>query len=95
MCGIVGYIGKKEVVPVIIDGLRRLEYRQVVDFPALCGRLLSASYMPNEGHPNYDAMMEALRALFACNEQNGVVTLDYDTRIYFGQLTGATTASLQ
>src|ERR1700761_4966382 len=27
MCGIVGYVGQKEVVPVIIDGLRRLEYR--------------------------------------------------------------------
>jgi glucosamine--fructose-6-phosphate aminotransferase (isomerizing) len=27
MCGIVGYVGKKAVVPVIIEGLRRLEYR--------------------------------------------------------------------
>jgi glucosamine--fructose-6-phosphate aminotransferase (isomerizing) len=27
MCGIVGYIGTKEVVPVILDGLKRLEYR--------------------------------------------------------------------
>ena len=27
MCGIVGYVGKKQVVPVIIDGLKRLEYR--------------------------------------------------------------------
>ena len=27
MCGIVGYVGQKQVVPVIIDGLRRLEYR--------------------------------------------------------------------
>ena len=27
MCGIVGYVGKKQVVPVIIEGLRRLEYR--------------------------------------------------------------------
>ena len=27
MCGIVGYVGKKEVVQVILDGLRRLEYR--------------------------------------------------------------------
>jgi len=27
MCGIVGYIGSKPVVPVIIEGLRKLEYR--------------------------------------------------------------------
>jgi glucosamine--fructose-6-phosphate aminotransferase (isomerizing) len=27
MCGIVGYIGPKPVVPVLLDGLRRLEYR--------------------------------------------------------------------
>jgi len=27
MCGIIGYVGSDEVVPVILDGLRRLEYR--------------------------------------------------------------------
>src|SRR5579884_2280342 len=27
MCGIVGYVGAKRVVPVVLDGLKRLEYR--------------------------------------------------------------------
>ena len=27
MCGIVGYVGKQEATPIILEGLRRLEYR--------------------------------------------------------------------
>ncbi|GAF75980.1 unnamed protein product, partial [marine sediment metagenome] len=27
MCGIIGYIGPKEIVPVLLEGLKKLEYR--------------------------------------------------------------------
>ena len=27
MCGIVGYVGRAEAGPILLDGLRRLEYR--------------------------------------------------------------------
>src|SRR5579883_2037566 len=27
MCGIMGYVGPKDALPIVLDGLRRLEYR--------------------------------------------------------------------
>jgi|TARA_Y100000034_G_C6695345_1_gene306374 glucosamine--fructose-6-phosphate aminotransferase (isomerizing) len=27
MCGIIGYVGNKEIMPILINGLKRLEYR--------------------------------------------------------------------
>lgn len=44
MCGIVGYLGKKEAAPVLLEGLKRLEYRGY-DSAGLC------VFSPN-GHLN-------------------------------------------
>ncbi len=59
---------------------------QDVDFAGLKGRVLSSSYMPNEGHADFDHMIYCLKKIFMRYQENGVVRLDYDTKIYFGQL---------
>jgi SAM-dependent methyltransferase len=55
---------------------------QVFDFKGIRGRLLSSSYVPLENPP----MLEELRAIFAAHQQNGTVTFDYETTLYYGQL---------
>jgi SAM-dependent methyltransferase len=59
---------------------------QDVDFAGLKGRVLSSSYMPNEGHRDYDFMIYTLKKIFMRYQENGKVRLDYDTKIYYGQL---------
>jgi SAM-dependent methyltransferase len=60
--------------------------QQRFDLEGLRGRLLSSSYAPREG-PAADAMLQELPTLFARYAENGLVTLDYNTRIYYGHLT--------
>ncbi|MFQ5601736.1 MAG: class I SAM-dependent methyltransferase [bacterium] len=62
------------------------ENSQVLDYPALKGRLLSSSYAPAAGHPDHDSMLKQLKQLFDEFEVDGHVTIDYDTKMYFGQL---------
>jgi hypothetical protein len=59
---------------------------QDLDFAGLKGRVLSSSYMPNEGHVDVDFMISCLKKIFIRYQQNGTVRLTYDTKIYYGQL---------
>lgn len=59
---------------------------QDVDLAGLKGRVLSSSYMPNEGHKDFDFMIYCLKKIFTRYQENGLVRLDYDTKIYYGQL---------
>ena len=67
-------------------GSRKLEITQEVDYDGLEGRLLSSSYTPAPGHVNYDPMLRELRRIFAAHEVGGLVSLEYDTLIYWGRL---------
>ena len=60
---------------------------QTMDFTALTGRLLSSSYVPESGHPKHEPMLQDLGAIFEKYESNGTVNFDYDTLVYYGQLT--------
>jgi SAM-dependent methyltransferase len=64
----------------------QLENSQEFDFEGLKGRLLSSSYAPLAGHPNYEPMIARLREIFDTYQTNGRVSFPYDTDIYFAQL---------
>jgi ubiquinone/menaquinone biosynthesis C-methylase UbiE len=59
---------------------------QEMDYEGLQGRVLSASYTPEPGHRNYEAMLSDLNAIFRTHQVHGKVTIEYDTRVYFGHL---------
>jgi len=63
------------------------DMRQEFDYPALEGRLLSSSYAPQPDHPNYAPMLKALRAIFDEYNVDGRATFEYNTRVFYGQLT--------
>ena len=56
---------------------------QVFDFDGVKGRMLSASYMPNEGDERFPAMIEELSSLFANHAETGKIKVFYNTRVYF------------
>jgi len=62
------------------------ENLQIFDYEGLKGRLLSSSYVPAEGQPGCAEMLNALRNVFDAHQQDGRVIVEYDTRIYYGQM---------
>jgi SAM-dependent methyltransferase len=59
---------------------------QIFDFEGLKGRMLSASYMPNESNVVYETMIDELQALFAKHAENGRIKVFYDTNVYYTQV---------
>jgi len=59
---------------------------QLLDFEGLKGRLMSSSYAPEAEHPDYEPMIEGLRAVFRRHAHDGRVTMPYRTRVYCAQL---------
>lgn len=59
---------------------------QSCDFAGLKGRVLSSSYSPTETDERYPALIQELESLFESFQSNGIVTLEYNTRIIYGQL---------
>jgi ubiquinone/menaquinone biosynthesis C-methylase UbiE/catechol 2,3-dioxygenase-like lactoylglutathione lyase family enzyme len=64
----------------------RFKNSQKVDYEGLSGRLLSSSYIPVIGHPSYEPMMVELKDIFERNNQHGIVSIDYETEVYWGEV---------
>ena len=62
------------------------ENRQVFDFEGVKGRLLSSSYTPEPGHPQYQPMLDELAAIVRAHGIDGTVAFEYDTNVYYGRL---------
>ncbi|HEY2274935.1 MAG TPA: class I SAM-dependent methyltransferase [Steroidobacteraceae bacterium] len=60
--------------------------QQVLDFEGLRGRLMSSSYAPEPGSPDYEPMIGILREVFARHGRDGHITMPYSTLVYFAAL---------
>jgi SAM-dependent methyltransferase len=68
------------------SALRSFANRQAFDFEGLCGRTLSASYIPLPDDPRWPPLRAELQALFDRHAEGGSVAIEYDTHVYVGAL---------
>jgi ubiquinone/menaquinone biosynthesis C-methylase UbiE len=67
---------------------RVFDLRQRFDYKGVAGRLLSSSYAPLAGRPNHAPMMQELERIFRAHAQAGIVEFEYNTRVFYGRLSG-------
>lgn len=58
--------------------------KQVLDYAGFLGRVFSSSYVPCPEDSRHAAVFEQLERIFNCHQKDGVVTLEYVTRVYCG-----------
>jgi SAM-dependent methyltransferase len=66
--------------------LKVLENFQHFNLESLKGRVCSASYIPEAGHPDFEPMFAELRQIFEKHNDQGIVTFEYETTVYYGNL---------
>ncbi len=57
--------------------------RHDLDLDGFRSRVLSCSYVPAEGEPGYDGMLDETARIFSAHHENGKVRFQYETRMYY------------
>lgn len=82
-------VSEKEIqqffIPASVN-LTEFAHQQSLDKQGFLGRLLSASYSPQLGHPNYELMLQAANHLFDTYQKNGWVEFIYSTKCYYARI---------
>jgi hypothetical protein len=59
---------------------------QLFDYEGVKGRLLSSSYAPNSGEPNFAPMIAYLREIFDRYQIDGRVSFSYDCNLFLAEI---------
>jgi SAM-dependent methyltransferase len=83
------HIGRKRLAQFFAPSEMRcvtIANAQRLNLEALEGRIFSSSYIPQPGHPRFDAMRAAIARLFDETQSNGSVTMHHECVVCYGRL---------
>jgi SAM-dependent methyltransferase len=66
--------------------LTKFDNNQSLDRAGLVGRFESSSYVPNRGEPGHAEIVSAAEKLFDDCQVHGIVTISYETQVFWGQI---------